>query len=220
MYHPRLASALSVLAVSGCLGFLLLAAESATAQTAKTEHTLSLDPGQKGPAATLQDVAWLAGSWQGVMFGGPFEEVWTPPVAGSMMGMFKLLSDGKPNFYEFELLVEHEGSLVLKLKHFHNDLRGWEEKDHFVSFPLVKITPDTAYFDGLTFRRQSADLLQVFLVLSQENGKAREVEIAYHRTAPPPPALSLPAPKPAPEPPPEPPPAPTPPSTPGEAGTP
>jgi hypothetical protein len=37
------------------------------------------------------------------------------PAGGVMMGMYRLVIDGKPSFYEFLHLAEDQGSLVLKL---------------------------------------------------------------------------------------------------------
>ena len=134
------------------------------AQTQITENTYR--PGEQGSApATLESVAWLAGSWVGTGLGGVVEEAWTAPSGGSMIGSFKLLQEGKPSFYEFLLLVEEEGSLVLRLKHINPDMVGWEEKDEFVSFPLVKVDGDTAYFRGLTYRKVGDDRMKIYLAL-------------------------------------------------------
>jgi hypothetical protein len=56
----------------------------------------------------------------------------------------------------------------------------WEEKDRFISFPLVKMTRDTAFFDRLTFRKLDQDTIQVFLAM-QRNGEKHEIEFKYHR---------------------------------------
>jgi hypothetical protein len=97
-----------------------------------------------------------------------------------MMGMYRLVKrgdDGKDavTFYEFLTFVEQEGTIVLKLKHFNADLTGWEEKDRFVTFRLVRVTPDAVYLDGLTFRRDAPDRLSIFLALRDaKTGTTRE----------------------------------------------
>ncbi len=63
-------------------------------------HTLSLEPGQTSPKAKIDQVSWIQGAWAGEAFGGTVEEVWNPPSAGTMMGMFKSEKDGAVNFYE------------------------------------------------------------------------------------------------------------------------
>jgi len=102
-------------------------------QSRNTRHTLKLNDLASRPAATIDSVAWLAGSWKGKAFGGTFEEVWTAPSGGTMVGMFKLMHNNQPTMYEFELIVEEKGSLSVQLKHFNADFSGWEEKDGFVS---------------------------------------------------------------------------------------
>ncbi len=97
-----------------------------------------------------------------------------------MMGMFKLVKEDKIIFYEFFTITEESNSLILKLKHFHPGLKGWEEKDRYISFPLVKLTQDTAFFDGLTFRKLDQDSIQVFLAM-QRDGEKHEIEFKYHR---------------------------------------
>ncbi len=168
---------LFVAVVTACL------ASAAAAQSRNTEHTLKLDDPDSRPPATIADVAWMAGSWQGEAFGGAVEEVWTPPSAGTMAGMFKLVSGGSPALYEFQLIVEEEGSLILKLKHYGADFSGWEDKDEFVSFPLVKLTEDAAFFSGLTYRRAGPDELEVHVAIERD-GKQHEERLALRRARP------------------------------------
>lgn len=177
MRHPsyRIRSlSLVAAAAAACL------ASTAVAQSRNTENTLKLDDPASRPVATICQVAWMAGSWAGEAFGGAVEEVWTPPSAGTMVGMFKLTHGGKPSLYEFQLVVEEEGSLTLKLKHYNADFSGWEEKDGFVSFPLVELTKDAAYFGGLTYRRAGPDELEVHVALERE-GELREERLVFRR---------------------------------------
>ncbi|MDX1385808.1 MAG: DUF6265 family protein, partial [Thermoanaerobaculia bacterium] len=152
------------------LASVLALAAASHADSRLTENTLRLDEGQASPPATLESVAFLAGSWVGEGLGGEVEEVWAAPSGGSMVGAFKLLRDGEPSFYEILLVLEEEGSLVLRLKHFDPDLTGWEEKDDFVSFPLVKMGKNEAWFRGLTYRLVE-DELHIFLALRTKEGR-------------------------------------------------
>lgn len=129
----------------------------------------------ESPPASLDQVAWLAGHWIGEGLGGVSEEMWSPPAGGAMMGTYRLLKDGAPVFYEFLLLVEEKGTLILKLKHFEPDLTGWEEKADFVDFPLVAIEGDSIHFDGLTYERRTDGSLRAYLLLrDRETGAVRE----------------------------------------------
>ena len=119
------------------LGVLL--GGSVWAQSPRTEHTFQLDDPANQPSAKLNDVSWLVGNWVGTAFGAQIEEVWNPPSAGSMVGLFKVIRDEQVSFYEIMLIVEEEGSLNLKVKHFNADFSAWEEKTEHVTFRLVAI---------------------------------------------------------------------------------
>lgn len=143
------------------------------------QNTLKLGD-NKSPKATLADIAWLSGHWRGEAFGGITEEIWSPPLGDSMMGSFKLVSEGKTSFYEICQLVEENGSLSFRLKHFNSDLTGWEEKNEREEFPLVKVEKNAVYFDGFTIKRISANEIHMYVVISDE-GEAEEVEFKYFR---------------------------------------
>jgi catechol 2,3-dioxygenase-like lactoylglutathione lyase family enzyme len=149
-----------------------------------TEHTLKLGPGAKSPPATLADMAWLTGRWVGPALGGEAEEIWSPPRAGSMMGMYRLVRDGKPVFYEFQTLVEVRGSLILRLKHFNPDLIGWEEKQKTIEFPLVGLQGGIIQFEGMSFHRQGDARLTVYLAIEGKDGAVHEEAFSYTRALP------------------------------------
>ncbi len=100
-----------------------------------------------------------------------------------MVGVFRLVRDGSVQFYELVILVEEDGSLVLRLKHFGPDLAGWEPKDETVDFPLVRRTSDALSFDGLTIRRDGEDRMRVWVALGAEGEEAREAAFEYRRVA-------------------------------------
>lgn len=79
-------------------------------------------------------------------------------------------------------LLEVEGSVEMRLKHVHPDMKGWEEKDDFVTFKLVRHDDSGAYFEGLTFRRAGPDRIDGFLALrDRKTGTMREERFAYRR---------------------------------------
>ncbi len=93
---------------------------------------------------------------------------------------FKLLQNGSPSMYEFGYIVEEGDSLVLKLKHFHASLTGWEEREKYVSFPLVRLTDDAVYFDGLTYRREGENRLRAFVAMNKD-GTVTELGFVFER---------------------------------------
>ena len=159
---------------------LLLASSDATAQSQRTEHTLKLDEPDARPEATLADVTWLTGSWAGEAFGGTFEQVWNPASAGSMVGLFKLMNGGAVNFYEILLLVEEEGSVSLKVKHFTPDFVAWEEKDDYTRFRFVSADDNAIHFSGLSFYRVGDDEMHAYIVM-RSGETIREEKLVYRR---------------------------------------
>lgn len=159
----------------------LLFAGAATAQSVKTEHTFKLDDAESRVPGKLEDVAWMVGSWTGDAFGGTFEEVWNPASVGSMVGMFKVIGDEGVAFYELMLLVEEEGSLSLKVKHFHPDFTAWEEKEDYVHFRLVSIEPGAVHFSGLSFYQINEDEIHTYIALHNDE-KVWEEKLVYRRS--------------------------------------
>ena len=151
------------------------------AQSPRTEHTYRLDG--DSPPASIDNVAWLAGTWTGQAFGKPFEEVWNPPSAGSMVGMFKLMGGDGVEFYELLLLVEEEGSLSLKVRHFNPDFTAWEDKDEDVTFRLVRVDADAVHFSGLSLYRNGDREMTGYLVM-RHGEEVREEKLTYRRAGP------------------------------------
>ena len=153
---------------------MILAAEP------RTEHTFALADGESRPSATLEDAAFLVGSWEGSGFGGRIEEVWNPPSAGSMVGMFKFFVGDNVAFYELLLLTVEDGTLSLKVKHFNPDFTAWEEKEDFIQFRLVKLEDDALHFGGLSFYKRGDDAIDGYIVMKNADG-IREEPLVYKR---------------------------------------
>ena len=154
--------------------------QSAVAVEKRTENTYRLNDGEERPAATLQDASWLVGSWTGTAFGQRFEEVWNPPTAGSMVGMFKLYDAEEVAFYEILLMTVEDGTLSLKVKHFNADFTAWETKEDFVNFRLVKFDEDELHFSGISFYRRDDEAVDAYIVM--RNGEEiSEHKLTYHR---------------------------------------
>ena len=159
---------------------LMFAAHSVLAQSQRTEHTYQLDDPDNRPAATLNDVTWLVGNWSGEAFGASFEEHWNPPSAGSMVGFFKLLNDDEVSLYELLLLVEEEGSLSLKVKHFNPDFTAWEDKEDYVTFRYIMSDDEAIHFSGISFYRIDDDNMVGYIVF-RNGDEIREEKLVYRR---------------------------------------
>jgi len=127
----------------------------------------------------LKNISWISGNWKGEAFGGLTEENWSEPSGGSMMATFKLINDGKVSFYEIEIIREVENTLILQLKHFNNDLKGWETKKETVDFHLKEITPTKAVFEGMTFEKVNDNEMNVYVDIHQKDGAIETVKFNY-----------------------------------------
>ena len=158
------------------LSIEILASESMTA------NTLRLSPGEKPPPALIDDMAWLAGRWSGEGLGGLSEETWSAPAGGAMLGMYRLINDAHPVFCELLTLTRSEGSLVLSLRHFHPDLRGWEDGAAPVRMPLVAKQGRRFYFEGITFERSSDGEVTIYLAIEgRRDASIEEAIFKYSR---------------------------------------
>ncbi|MEO0528823.1 MAG: DUF6265 family protein [Bacteroidota bacterium] len=145
------------------------------------QNTVSFPKNGTSPQAALTEISWMEGHWKGEAFGGIIEEIWSPPLGGSMLFSFKLVLDDEVNFYELGHIRELGETLVFELKHFHNDLKGWEEKNEVQSFKLVKLHDNRVYFDGFTFEKISADEINIYGQIHQDDGTVEEVKFNYKK---------------------------------------
>lgn len=161
--------------------FLILSLLSIGAIGQIEPHTIKKESGTSSPKASLDQIAWVAGHWQGEAFGGQTEEIWSSPRGGSMMGSFKLNHGNKIAFYELCVLREVDETILFQLRHFNDDLKGWEEKNETVDFPLIKITENKVFFDQFTIERISKDEIHMYVVIHDDEGEEEEVQFIYHR---------------------------------------
>ncbi len=129
----------------------------------------------------LENISWISGNWKGNAFGGIAEENWSKPIGGSMMATFKLISNNTISFYEIEIIREVNNTLILQLKHFNNDLKGWETKDETIDFPLKEITKNKVVFEGMIFEKIGDKQMNVYVDIKNDNGEIKTVKINYKK---------------------------------------
>ena len=147
------------------------------------------EPTPKRAAATLADLAWLEGHWAGTGIGGhPAGETFSYAGEGQMVGHFwQLDQNGGVDFYEIITVTPDGESLVMRLKHFAGDLRGWEEKpaETALNFPLRERSETRWVFGPVTFTRPAPDRLDVSVLMGRkDDGTPRTLEFQYRRVVP------------------------------------
>jgi hypothetical protein len=70
-------------------------------------------PGVPGTPATIVQVAWIAGEWEGALGTSTVEERWTPAAGGAMLAISRTTRGGATmSAFEFLCIAERAGSLV------------------------------------------------------------------------------------------------------------
>jgi hypothetical protein len=159
--------------------WILLLPGIVAAQSPQTPNTLKLDNPTARPKATLADIKLLVGHWKGEFLGATAEEVWLPAAGGSMLGTFRLYRGKEVLFYEIMIATEEEGSVSIKLKHFHRDLKGWEEKNETITFRFIQAHEHAVWFEGLTYRKLEDGSLQGFIAIRHTDGSVKEESFRY-----------------------------------------
>ena len=138
------------------------------------------DSGMEAPAGRpasdidVEDFAWMAGYWRGEGLGGVCEEIWSEPLAGSMIGIFRLVRDGEPVFSEHMRLGADAEGFALKVKHFTPAFVAWEDKEEAIRFGLDEHRPGEAVFGGLRIRRTDEGNLEITIRLTRKGGEATD----------------------------------------------
>ena len=144
-------------------------------------HFSSFGQSKNVLAPKLENMKWISGNWKGEAFGGQTEENWSEPSAGSMMATFKLIDNDTVVFYELEIIREIDNTLILQLKHFTNDLKGWETKEQSIDFPLKEITENKVVFEGMVFEKISTNEMNIYVDIQQDDGSIEAVKFNYKK---------------------------------------
>ena len=161
-----------------------LALALSLAPAALAQQTRVLAAGARSPAAKISDLGWLVGQWTGEGFGATLYETYSAPIGGQMPGHFYVAKDGKPSLYEFVMIAEVGDSIEYRVRHFNPDMTAWEDKAHFIRFPLVAFDRDNWYFEGLTIRRTGPDTAEHVVLIKSKDGKEEEAVLKYRRVRP------------------------------------
>ena len=104
--------------------------------------------GQTSKPLSVDNLAWLAGSWQGPINGNILEETWLPPRAGTIVALVRSSNQSGTNFVEIITIKEINGTLELQLQLFENSLLPINSQPH--RFELTKIEENYISFKGVT----------------------------------------------------------------------
>ena len=146
------------------------------------------------PAASLQDVSWLAGHWVGTTAGGQhIEEMWMPARDGLMIGSFRWERGQGRWLFEFMSLDTGTPAsptpLTFRLKHFDRGFRGLEEKTASTILTPIEASASRVLFemkDGervvrITYSHPAPDGLLVVFDETAPGQTAVHIEFPFTR---------------------------------------
>lgn len=137
----------------------------------------------------VTDLTWFQGDWHGEKDGNTFDESWSTPDGGTIMGMFRWLKNGSLHFYEFMAVEPEDNTLVFRIKHLNRGLVSWEEKDQATNFYLERLEPRHVVFAGrvgdhisrLIYDMEDENTLTVTLETTYDDGRKSRLEFPYKR---------------------------------------
>ena len=127
------------------------------------------------PAASIADLAWMTGAWEGPMGeSAVLQETWLEPADDAMMAAVRLLENGKTNMVELIVIEESEGTLVFRIQQWSKSYEPRmpapqklvlaELGDNSVRFEAEE---DGNAFRSLTYSRPSPEAFNIQLELTQ-----------------------------------------------------
>ena len=146
------------------------------------EFNVNFLPNLSGRRFTAE-AQWLVGAWSGSgINGAEAHESWLAASGDTMVGAFvQETAEGTIMFTEHMYLMEQDGSLVVKLKHFNADLTGWEDKDGMVTFRLLAVEPCALYFSALTYRCDGEGRIVVAVRMKSDKPEPQELLFRFQR---------------------------------------
>lgn len=133
----------------------------------------------------LADLNWLAGCWS---MNNPesavsITEMWMKPDGGMMMGVGRMVKQGRPIGFEFLRIVQDDAGAV-------NDISRPQENKEETTFKLIKWSAREVTFENaahdfpqrIIYRSAEKDKLSA-RIQGTQNGKSRGIDFAYTRAA-------------------------------------
>lgn len=136
--------------------------------------------------ASINDLAFMSGTWTMKHEWGDMEEFWGPPMGNSLISSYRCVKDGKVVFYEFVVIEQIENVPIMKLRHFNPGSIGWEDKNSPLEYPLVSLSKNKAVFEAkdkslrLIYQLVNGNM-EVILEEKNKNNEMEKMVFAYER---------------------------------------
>jgi hypothetical protein len=96
---------------------------------------------------SLNDIAFIQGHWKATNPDRTIEGYWMPRDGNNMLGMMRMMKDGKSTLYEILAYEETPQGLISLVKHFQPGLIGVEEKEKQDRYQFLEASAGRAVFE-------------------------------------------------------------------------
>ncbi len=121
--------------------------------------------GNGAMAATLDDIAWMVGSWEGSLGSQRLQEAWSEPAGGHMSTMVRLTTNNETVMVELIAIREVDDSLVLYLRQFSPSLEPRLTQNmpmtNLKSGSVTFSAPESPSIVALTYRSIGPDSMEI-----------------------------------------------------------
>lgn len=142
--------------------------------------TFALTAAAENQSASIEQLSWLAGCWEGAVGEPHIDEQWMTPRGGLMLGMGRTVKGGLATQFEQMRIREQEGTLV-----FTSKPSGQDE----ASFAAIEVTSSRVVFENKThdfpqriiYRRNDGGTLAA-RIEGEREGKVSGFDFPMRRT--------------------------------------
>ena len=120
---------------------------------------------------------FIEGHWKAIQPDGlTVEGTWLAPEGDNMLGMMRMMKDGKATMYEILAYEPSEKGLVSLVKHFKPGLIGVEEKEKQDRYNFLETKKNQVYYEKeggglrILYEKRSSDQFAIMRG-NQENGQ-------------------------------------------------
>ncbi|PCH62416.1 MAG: hypothetical protein COC19_02970 [SAR86 cluster bacterium] len=101
-----------------------------------------------GPAASIDQLAWMTGNWAGDLGPNQLEENWIAVEGGSLAAMVRMTGNGGTTMFEMITIEEVDGSLVLNIQQFSPGFKARTPNPQ--TMQLTSITANSVMFTAVS----------------------------------------------------------------------
>ena len=135
----------------------------------------------QGGGSGLQRLSWLAGCWQQEKAGRVTQEQWMAPMGGTMLGIGRIVANGRTVEYEYLRIEEKDGALVYTAN------PSGQAQDSFTQTELtgdkvVFANPQHDFPQRIRYTRVGPDAL-LAQIEGERNGATKVIDYPMSRVA-------------------------------------